>query len=343
MSKQNLFKSFTPCEINEDAMDALDFVGDSEDILEAFEAQDPSPTSWRSIGLAKPFGENFLQELDGGFKVMAVQINERILPAKVRDEKVAEKVTAWANEAGRSVTKKEYAQARDEVELELLPKAFIKRMVIPVLFAYLGNDKVPVMLIFTSSPKKMEDAFLCVRNALTQADHSLLKNVELRAMKIATAKEPWRVLTELAKSGATETEDSRGNHLYTDSIAVLVSEDSEDKRKVRVKDREIEAHEIQNLLVQGYVAAELGLIMGDSEESTCWMTVSEKHVYKACAISEKLIEDGDATDAITNAYLTVRQYLNFLALFVDECCGIERCAWAKTEPEQPAVEDDDEL
>ena len=123
----NPYKNFIPYLVSSDAKtDDLD--------LDLHRSKEPSGGQWRSIGLINALpGEGLLVDMDGG-KMMCVQFNERILPGKVRDEHLGKRVAKLEQMEGRKLSKKEYAQLREQVEFDLLPRAFVRRTNVPVIF-----------------------------------------------------------------------------------------------------------------------------------------------------------------------------------------------------------------
>lgn len=239
MSKLPL-RAFIPYTVPLAAFDKLSSLG-------AHEVDDPKGASWRTVGMVPPLkGEAHTVDLQGGATLAAIRFNERILPSKVRDEHVAKKVKALAEQEGRNVSKKEYAQIRDDVELELLPKAFIRRTVVPLIFfrTKFGINTEAVMLICTSSQKKADDITAMLRLWIS----------DLSPLKMDTVRAPLGVLTTLAKHGGEYYEDDA--HIEPLKFAVLKGKE---KRTIRIKDKDIGDSDIETLLRQDYEVHELGL------------------------------------------------------------------------------------
>lgn len=143
--KNHPFKNFIPYAVAAVVQDKLRDAyltqvdgTDENDLLDALverQVRDPGEHDWRSFGFVQPLStdDGLLVSPTSGIYHLAIQFNERILPAKVRDEHVAKRIAAIEERDGRKVHKKEYAQVRDEVQFELLPKAFIKRSMVHVL------------------------------------------------------------------------------------------------------------------------------------------------------------------------------------------------------------------
>ena len=90
---------------------------------------DPNGQTWSTVGLVPVTDEGFIfHSLDGMGLLFCVQFNERILPAKVRDEHFRKTLDAIEQREGRKPTKKEYAELRDEAERDLLPQGLKDEM-----------------------------------------------------------------------------------------------------------------------------------------------------------------------------------------------------------------------
>ena len=351
MAKQTaFFKNFIPFQLNVDGYRAFEKYVEKAagfDELENCRASDPTGGQWSRVGLIEPIPlESMIVDLQGSGFLMAIQINDRILPAKVRDEETQKRADRLADTMGRKLGKKEYAQLRDEVEMEMLPKAFIKRS--KIMVAVLEQKGMAFMLAFTSSMKKAETAFLVIKSALCSQEEAPIEGVEMRAFPIMMEGNVTEVLTTLAMDGCSNSDDHDGLMLHTDKNIVIKS--VEDKRTVRIKDRSVEAFDVQGLLKNdGYKAVELGLTHGVDDDERMFCTTTDKLIFKGCVVAEKLREEDD-TDLFTNSVLAVRTYMNFLWLFAAECSGFKPAAFdeeqaqddqAEEEPQED--EDDDEL
>ena len=120
--------------------------------------EDPGPTQWQSVGLIESMGADFplIQQDQISF---GVRFNDRTLPAAVRDEALQRKAADIEQREGRKVMKKEYRELRDEIEQELLPRAFIRRST--VMFTVLRNN---TLIVWTGSARKCDQVISVVLN-----------------------------------------------------------------------------------------------------------------------------------------------------------------------------------
>ena len=307
----NPYKSFIPFIIN--------FAKGPDDMSEiACVASDPSGGQWSACGIVQPFKgeEPYVIDLQGAGRLMVVQFNERILPGKVRDEVLTKKVEKLQSEIGRSVSKKEYAQLRDEVEFDLLPKAFIRRSRVPVLFTKLGRDD-RAMLICTSSQRRADEC-LGVLTAFF--------GDKWQATRLQCTNDGRRVLSDLAAGGRFRLEES---NFDSGMNAVLKGEE---KRTIRIKDKDVADADVQQFLAEGYTAAELGVTYCydpiDDESVTC--TITEQLVFKGVTLPGVKINETKG-DRFGTAVLIVQTYKRMLEDFVVMSGGMVK------------AEEDDEL
>ncbi len=299
----NIFKAFIPYLVN---------TARSENPRD-HAATDPSGGEWRRLGLVPAIkGEELIIDLDGAGKVMAVQFNERILPGKVRDEKLQAEVTRLEAREGRKVGKKEYAQLRQQVEFELLPKAFIRRTVVPVLF-YKHALGTQIMLVCTSSQKRADDAVGVLRGVFGD---------DLMPWKIETESSVSGVLTTLASNGNADPDEEALLHFSPLDSAVIKGAN---KQTIRIKDKPVESQDVQDLLAgEGQVVHELALAWCDdnpgAEEPDLTFTVTGSLIFKR---AETIVKATNATEDFYGfAVICLKTYRDMLTHFFEMCGGI---------------------
>lgn len=293
------FKSFIPYLVNTARSDGYE---------QEHVATDPTGGEWRGLGLVPPIkGEELIIDLDGAGKVMAVQFNERILPGKVRDEKLQIEAARLERMQGRKVSKKDYAQLREQVEFDLLPKAFIRRTVVPVLF-YKHDMGTQIMLVCTSSPKRAEDAVGVLRGVFGD---------DLMPWKIETESSVSGVLTTLATGEAID-----GDQWFAVLNSAVIKGD--DKKTIRIKDTPVESKDVQDLLAaDGMHVVELAVAWGDEpdREPDLTFTVSGSLIFKRAETIVKVTNS--AEDFYGFAVICLRTYRDMLTHFFELCGGIK--------------------
>lgn len=296
----NPFKAFIPYLVDRVDMDAK---------YPDHEATDPSGGQWRTIGLTEALpGEGHVADLEGTGQMLMVQINERILPGKVRDEKLKAQVARIEAAEARKVSKKEYAELRDQVEFDLLPRAFIRRTNVPVLFFKpVGGPQH--MLICTSSQKRADDivAFLMV-----------VFGDGLRPWKIQTELGLSGSLTTLARSGALVDEENDDDS-FNFSVGTNAVLKGSGKKTIRIKDKSLEESDVHAMLKppSEYSVTEVGVNYINEAadgETEMTFTVTENLTFKRCdvvAVNAAALKE----DFYACVVLVTRQYRKMLADF----------------------------
>ena len=117
-----------------------------------------------SFGWVSPSNglSDMLVHTGNGFMLIAGQKEEKILPAAVIKQKLEDKVKQIENEQARKVYKKEKDQLKDEIVLDLLPRAFSKYQKTWALIAPDHN----LMIVDASSHKRAEELLSHLRSQL---------------------------------------------------------------------------------------------------------------------------------------------------------------------------------
>lgn len=243
--KTNPFKAFITYGMAVGLLAKLNNSELAQEKMELRASEDPTGATWGTMGFVSPDGSgDFAVPMAGTRAVMvSVQINDRILPGKVRDEHLKKRLADLYQQSGRAADKKEFAQLRDEVEAELLPKSHIRRTVVPVL---VYEDR---LVLFTSSAKRAAD----IAALLWALCNDFGFHPKMLPASAKDSVGSW--LTALAIG-----DDESDSPFVPMDSGVLRSANDVIKSVVRIKDKDIEASDIQALLVDGgYSVAELGV------------------------------------------------------------------------------------
>lgn len=296
-------------------------VEDFHDKAEAagFVTRDPEGSQWGTLGMASFDGTLALShDLDGAARLLLYQFNDRILPGTVRDEKTAERV-AELQQQGEKIHKKMYAKIRDDVEAALLPNAFIRRSLVPVL---VFKNK---LLICTSSPKKCDDIMV---RLFKLAD--LKKGLKFNPEGVRTEHSPGFAMRELAE-GVPFDDLDLGEFIPGTTIKLR----GEDKRVISIKDREVLSSDVQELLKDtNYSVAELGCWMiDDAEQEVATFTLTERGFYKAIKLTDAYATRADKDDAHVTAWLLAKTFEQILDTGIAVMGGL-------VDAEKPAEDDE---
>lgn len=326
--KKNPFKAFIPWRMKvEDSTPmkvAKHLRANEMDISEYLLSSDPTGGSWGSVGLVAAHEGNLVHDLDGAGYLINVQFNDRVLPAKVRDEHLQTKLNSLYEQTGRRAGKKEYAQLRDEVEFEQLPKSHIRRTNVYVLVT---SDH---FFVFTSSAKKANDAMAVVLSMFNE-----VKTATVWQANYANSVSGW--LTTTAKEGGI-------TGFWLGDNAVLKKE----KECVRFKGVDLGGTDVDHLLKDEFTVTEMSLIhMSIDDEERLTFTLNEKGVFKAIALADDIAAEGtdkteDGQVALHSlAWLVSREYRDLLNDITTELGG--EAEQATSTGKQPPAADEDEL
>lgn len=269
------------------------------------ETADPMSTQWDSVGFTKMPTLDWFARSDNHV-TFNLQINERKLPSKVRDELVTKKIAEIERTQGRKPHKKEMRLLIEEAEMELLPKAFIIRNHVLVSFT-----KDAKLVIWTSSMKRAERITMLAEELLLMVDKTIVR--EFR--QISHRSMPADVFTRMVK-----TSPGDDDKLDCGFSCVLKSSESADAPTIRVRNRDLDASDIQTLVQSGedYKVIELEMLFDESGNFSthernvgCTFTVNEGLIFKKLKIPGVTRERGtDAVDAFdTELFLTLAMLL----------------------------------
>jgi DNA recombination-dependent growth factor C len=333
----NPFKNFIPYSVSVKRSDGMPASAvtvlynlDAEDIPDHMMTTDPTGGQWRTIGFAECHEGNVIHGLDGAGVLLAVQFNERILPGKVRDEHLAKRVAALTEMDGRKPGKKEYAQLRDQVEFELLPKSHIRRTTVYVLVTPENNA-----LVFTSSAKKAEDAMALLGGLLNETH-----TTNFMAYQVKDGVIGW--MNGIARDGDIEID---GPSFAPLNSAVL----KKAKETIRLKDVEVDSDDVQTLLQDEYDVHELALGFYVDGDLAMTFGLTEKLIFKRVVFPDTVLsnstdkgEDGKVAFH-SFAWLVARQYRDLLKAITSELGGQVLQAPSEDTKTKPAADEDDEL
>ena len=266
--------------------------------FESVESVDPGATQWASAGIVKmPDGEWFIDN-DSSLSFI-VQINERKLPSKVRDELVQEKAAEIERQQGRRPHKKEFRLLIEEAEMALLPKAFIGRS--QMLITLTDADK---LIIWTTSVKRGERGMGIL---LAWIEH-LIPKAQPQFSNIGTAKEPADVFTSIVKTNPGD------NDTLCDGYSAVLKGESE---VVRVRNMDLSSTDVQDLLRSDFKVVELQLIYdskslfgANDSAPDMTFTVNEGLIFKKIVVPGVANERGiELLDAFNSNLFMITQTL----------------------------------
>lgn len=197
-----------------------------------------------SVGWAAPLGKDTfpLVHATNGYIMICLMKEEKILPASVVNEMLAERVEEIETQQGRPVRRKEKDAMRDEVLQDLLPRAFSHTR---KAYAYL-DPKGGWLIVDSASTKKAEELVSLLRQCLGS----------LPAVPLASRERPASVLSTWLGDDAVPFD------ITLESDCELRSPE-EDGGVIRCRRHDLSAPEIQNHLEAGKEVVKLAVTWSD--------------------------------------------------------------------------------
>jgi recombination associated protein RdgC len=223
-------------------------------------------------GWHSPLGNNSQQLCvsGNGCFMLCLRREEKILPASVINDMLAEKVEQIELEEARNVARKEKQQLKDEIYQDLLPKAFSRSS---LTFAYIDPLKGWILLD-ASSPKRAEDLVSQLRKSLGS----------LPAKPLSVKQSPAAVMTRWVAGSEVP-----GDFALADQCELRDLE--EDGGIIRCRRQDLASDEIQNHLKAGKQVVQLAI---DWDERISAL-LTDQPAIKRLRFADELLED--AADA----------------------------------------------
>jgi len=197
-----------------------------------------------SYGWTAPLGRNFeqLTHSANGMIMLCATKEEKVLPASVINEMVADKVTEKEEQETRKLSRKERADIKEEIIFELLPRAFTfsKRT-----FAYI-DPKGGWLIVDAATPKKAEELISFLRKNLGS----------LPLIPVSSKEKPVTVMTQWLLDN-----ESPADILVEDECELRAPEEA--GGIIRCKRQDLAAPEVKNHLDTGKQAIKLALSWSD--------------------------------------------------------------------------------
>ncbi|SDX70386.1 recombination-associated protein RdgC [Marinobacter mobilis] len=245
-----------------------------EDVFKPCGPQETSRQGW-----VPPLGKRGEQLVHsaGGYHLITLRKEEKILPGPVVKELVEEKVELIEAEQGRKVRRKEKDEIKELVMLEMLPKAFSKNR---RSYAYLAPQD-GMLIVDAGSAKQAEDLASSLRKSLGS----------LPVRPPAVEQAPAFTLT----GWLTETIDLPSSLVLGDECEL--KDPSEDGGVVRCKGLDLQGDEIRSHLDAGMQATRVALTWEDSLSFILDEELGIRRLKFGDTLQEKL-DDVEADDAV---------------------------------------------
>jgi recombination associated protein RdgC len=197
-----------------------------------------------SAGWISPYGRDHEQLVHSaaGCSLIRYGVQEKVLPPAVIREALAERVKEVAERTGKPAGRREKMRLKDEVLMDLLPRAFIKPGHVD---AYL-DPRRKWLVVDSASSRAADDVATLLRHSVT----GLKLEAPDLANRICTIQTDW-----LEKGQCPEDLD------FGDQCDLR--DDSDERSTVRCRHQDLTAAEIAQHLRAGKRAVKLGLVWGD--------------------------------------------------------------------------------
>lgn len=232
--------------------------------LENVPEHEPTGSQWRGLGFV-PFNDKVSEELvwsgTEGVNLFSLVIHERALTAATIREEVLKRGAKIEAREGRKPYRNEYAQLKDEVIAELLPRAFIKHRRVNALV-------IKDLLVVGASTAKVAEDFLCM---LREA----MDGLSVRPLSTIMPPAEWlaRLMREGKLEGITISDSAKLANTVKDTVSFKGIDLSED--------------EPQGYLDTGFTPKELALTMGYDLA----FKVTDTLIFKGLKFSDQLLTD----------------------------------------------------
>lgn len=244
---------------------------------DAFKPCGPQETSRQ--GWVPPLGKHGEQLVHsaGGYHLITLRKEEKIIPGPVIKELVEEKVEIIEAEQHRKVRRKEKDELKEQVMLEMLPQAFSKNR---RAYAYL-SPKDGVLVVDAGSAKQAEDLASFLRKSLGS----------LPVRPPAVEQSPAFTLT----GWLNETIDLPATIVLGSECEL--KDPSEDGGVVRCKGLDLQGDEIRTHLEAGMQATKVALTWEDNVSFLLDEELGIRRLKFGDTLQEKL-DDVEADDAV---------------------------------------------
>ncbi|WP_226648247.1 recombination-associated protein RdgC [Microbulbifer variabilis] len=254
-----------------------EFSLDAEKLNELLEAQAFVPCGSQDsarYGWVSPLGRHGSQlvHATNGYLMVCAKKQEKVLPAAVINEKVEELAQAISEKEARQVGRKERQNLKDEVLLEMRPKAFARSR---LHYAYIAPQEGWVV-VDASSASAAEELLENLREAI-----SSLAVVPLSAKNL-----PQQAMTHWLTAPEAPVQFDFGHECE-------LRDPKDSGSVIRCKNQDLCAEEIHNHLVAGLQVHKLGLVWRGGVD----FLVDDQLSLKRVKFSDELLEKADNADA----------------------------------------------
>ncbi|WP_237065521.1 recombination-associated protein RdgC [Microbulbifer guangxiensis] len=225
-------------------------------------------------GWVPPLGRHGseLVHATNGYLMVCAKKQEKVIPAGVVNEKVEERAQAISEKEHRQVGRKEKQNLKDEVLLEMRPKAFARSR---LHYAYIAP----------------RDGWVVVDASSASAAEELLEHLREALSSLAVIPLSAKNLPQQAMTHWLTAPEAPVNFEFGHECELRDPKDS--GSVIRCKNQDLCAEEIHNHLVAGMQVHKLGLVWNGGVE----FVVDHQLSLKRVKFSDELVEKADSADS----------------------------------------------
>ncbi|AWF82072.1 recombination-associated protein RdgC [Microbulbifer sp. A4B17] len=225
-------------------------------------------------GWVPPLGRHSSQlvHATNGYLMLCAKKQEKVIPAAVVNEKVEELAQAISEKEARQVGRKERQNLKDEILLEMRPKAFARSR---LQYAYIAPQDGWVV-VDASSASAAEELLENLREAISS----------LAVVPLSAKNPPQQTMTHWLSAPEAPLQFDFGHECE-------LRDPKDSGSVIRCKNQDLCAEEIHNHLVAGLQVHKLGLTWRGGVE----FLVDDQLSLKRIKFSDELLDKADSADA----------------------------------------------
>lgn len=264
-----VYRLTKPFELSADALDAKL----TENVFEPCGSQDLSSYGW-----VAPLGEKGVMHVhaSNGYMMICAKRQEKVLPAAAVKERVLEQVKLIEAKDDRKLSRKERDEIKDNVTMEMLPRAFAKSSLQYAYFAV----REELLVINASSIKRAEEMIDALRESLGS----------MPVIPLSPKHIPLQTMTQWLLSGDAPAGFEFGGQCELKNMA-------EEGSVITCKQQDLLAEEINSYLSNGMAVTKLELLYKDKVECVVDEKLGIKRLKFTDVVQEKAADE-NAEDAV---------------------------------------------
>jgi len=260
-----------------------------------------------SIGWTTPLGKHseLLVHAANGRMMICQRREDRILPAAVVREALADKVEQIEEQEARPVGRKEKTRLKDDIVVDLLPRAFTRSS---HLFAYI-DPKAGWVIVDSPTPKRAEEMLSLLRETLGS----------LKVRPVAVSNAPALVMTRWLEGGVPQP--------FVTADECELKEPGENGGIIRGRKLDLASDEVTSHLEAGKQVTKLGVEWNERISCLLCDDLSIKRLRFLDLVMEEAAEveaDDPAARFDADFVLMAAELSQFIPAVIDAFGGLEQ-------------------